>query len=182
MSKKISPLAYAVVGLLVAGLVLYFLFVRASDEGWKFVFALLTLVVAAIAAETGYQQRKITHAKLNLDLFQLRYGIFTTVWGYLSHVTQGGVPSYADPKSAELGNLVPQAEFLFGPDISDYMRTIQTKTTELHVIDLRTKANNDVLPQEMIENHTALLNWFFTEASSGAREKFGKYMNFEQWR
>lgn len=183
MNQRFASLVAAVIlALLIGGLILYAVTVRTGEEGWKFVFALLTLVVAAIAAMTGWQQREITQAKLNLDLFERRYDVFMVVWGYLSHVVQSGPPAFMAPKSVELGNLVPQAEFIFGSDISGYMRLIQSKSSELHIIDLRAKANNDVMPFDHIKAHTDLLDWFVREAQNGAKVKFGKYMNFEQWR
>ncbi len=33
-----------------------------------------------------------------------------------------------------------------------------------------------------IDRHTALTNWFFEEASKGARERFGTFLDFEEWR
>ncbi|AXV99830.1 hypothetical protein CJO81_03090 [Ralstonia solanacearum] len=171
----------ASVAAVLLGLILYALIGRGADEGWRFVFALLTLVLGFLAWAVSDDQRTVARAKLRLDLFERRYAIFEVTWDYLSRCTEHKVP----PRNAELAvkfaNSIPQAAFLFGRELETYLNTIRDNAITLWLIQERTAANYNVLPPEDIERHTELQRWFFEEARQGAKTIFGRYLSFENW-
>lgn len=139
----------------------------------------VALVIGVIAAGIAYRQYLVARAKLNLDLFERRYAIFEATWGYLSSAVQG--PS-SSAFSSPFDNLIPQASFLFGKEMEDYLREASSKMRELRMIEMKAKARGDVIPPEDINRETELNNWFLEEARTGARKRFGKFLDFEKWR
>jgi hypothetical protein len=136
----------------------------------------VALLVGALAAWIGYQQYRVGRAKLNLDLFDKRYLIFQKTWEFLSSPPSGMFAT------GPIDNLVPQASFLFGSEVADYMRTVSRHATELAAIGARARGRGDVIAPEDIPRDTELHNWFFQEASVGVKKIFGKYLDFSEWR
>lgn len=134
--------------------------------------------VAIAVAVVTWRQYLVSKAKLNLDLYKERYEIFEETWGFLSNPSTTTNSLGYSPKFT---NLIPRAEFLFGSEIGEYMRTISLKVTQLKMIDLKTQANNAVMQPNDINEYTQLSQWIYAEATIGAKEKFGKYLNFSQW-
>ena len=134
--------------------------------------------VAIAVAIVTWRQYLVSKAKLNLDLYKERYEIFEETWGFLSNPSTSTNALGYSPKFT---NLIPRAEFLFGKEIGEYMRTISSKVTQMKMIDLRTSASNNIMQSEDIRTYTQLSNWINLEAISGAKEKFGKYLNFSEW-
>ncbi|UEP34911.1 hypothetical protein LL998_01020 [Burkholderia ambifaria] len=62
------------------------------------------------------------------------------------------------------------------------MREIISRATDLWAINDATRANNDVMRPEHVEQHLALMNWFADAAIQGVRKRFGAYLDFEKWR
>jgi len=142
--------------------------------------AFVTLIIGGIAAYIAFHQYRVARAKLNLDLFDRRYEIFRETWTFLSLAVQSGPP--AQGFSPTFANLIPQASFLFGKRIEEYMRTASQKMTDLWAIDLRTRAHGGTMHPEDIAMDTAILAWFSHEASQGVHKLFGEYLDFEEWR
>lgn len=144
--------------------------------------ASVAVVVALVGGFVTWQQYRVAKAKLNLDLFERRYEIFETVWGHLSKAVQTGPSAPLSGDAGELTNVIPKTEFLFGPDLAEYIRQIHAKSTELWMIGKRTEASGDVMRQEDVERHSELMTWFANQASEGAKATFGRYLDFTEWR
>lgn len=142
--------------------------------------ALVALIIGLIAAGIAYRQYQVTRAKLNLDLFERRFAIFQKTWEYLSSAVLEAPP--ASGFSTPFDNLIPQASFLFGKEIEEYMRTASKNMTDLWFIDRRTAANGDVMLPADIARHTELSSWFLEEGSQGVKKIFGEYLDFGKWR
>ena len=142
--------------------------------------ALVALLAACLARWIAYQQYQVARARLNFDLFDKRYAIFEEVWRCMSDVvTTGPVPAYL---SSPFDRFVPQATFLFGPEIEVYLRQASENLQEIWAISLRTKANHDVMPLADINRHRELLQWFLDEAQHGARRIFTPFLDFSRWK
>jgi hypothetical protein len=89
--------------------------------------ALVALVIGAIAACIAYRQYRVARDKFRLDLFDRRYAIFLATWRELSRVVTDGPPQQA---FSEFQNHVPQARFLFGPEIEAYLQELMKNLTE----------------------------------------------------
>ena len=161
--------------------ILYSLSGRGTDEGWRFVFALLTLVLGFLAWSVSEDQRAVARANLRLDLFDRRYAIFEVTWDYLSRCTEHRIPQRNGELDVKFTNSIPQAAFLFGRDLEAYLMAIRDNAISLRLIQERTDNNHNVLPQDDIERHTQLQKWFFEEARQGAKTIFDRYLSFEHW-
>ena len=137
--------------------------------------AIAALFVGLLAAYVAYQNYKVGRAKLNLDLFEKRYGIFEKTWAFLSSPPAGLFDSSLD-------NLIPQASFLFGHEVAEYMRKASRNASELANIDIRAQARGNVIAPEDIPRITELQTWFISEATVGVKEVFGHYLDFSAWR
>ncbi|AJY67697.1 hypothetical protein [Burkholderia glumae] len=144
--------------------------------------AVVALLAAFIAATIAFRQYRVAKAKLNLDLFERRYELFDLVWDYASHVSHNGVGWLHGEQRIDLANTQPKIQFLFGPEIADYVHEILENSASLWTIEQATAANNGVTPPNLVERHTELTRWFTFEAASGVREKFGRYLDFQKWR
>jgi hypothetical protein len=141
--------------------------------------AFVTLIIGAIAAYIAWRQHETAKAKLKLDLFDKRYEIFEETWSYLSQAAK--LAQNPDPFHP-FTNIIPRAGFLFGSDIEKYLRTASEKQTQLWSINAKSKSNNNIIAPEDIDRLALLESWFFNEASIGAKQVFGSYLNFEEWK
>lgn len=135
--------------------------------------ALVALLVAIIA----WRQYKVAKAKLNLDLFERRYQIFHRTWTLMSEIAKHG------PKVHEMHNFsnpfsndMPEAAFLFGPKVEQYLSNAVTQWSRFRSVDM------DLDAAKNAEERTRLEAWFFQEASVGCKKIFGEYLNFERWK
>ncbi len=141
--------------------------------------ALPVFIIGLIAAFIAWRQYRTARAKLNLDLFEKRYAVFEVTWQFLSDIVWNARPTGPLPS---INNLIPQAGFLFGPQIKDYLKEVSKNATDLWSINQRTKANQNVMVQTDISQHLALLLWFWGEATGGADKMFAPFMEFKRWR
>lgn len=144
--------------------------------------AVVALLVGVVGGAIAWRQYRVARGKLNLDLFEKRYELFTIVWRFASLVVQHGPPSLQDPERIEMKNMNPKIEFLFGHDVANYVREINSRAMDLWSINQATEANNDVMRPEHIQQHHDLMNWFADAAIQGVRKRFGAYLDFEKWR
>lgn len=141
--------------------------------------ALITLGLGYVALRVQRHQANVATAKLNLDLFERRYKIFEATWSELSNAIQN---ESVQMSNSSFTNLFPSAEFLFGKEIRAYMEEISKKCTDLWTIQQKTRANQNIVPQDLINKQTDLLNWFVKQASEDCRGRFGPYLDFSKWR
>jgi hypothetical protein len=137
--------------------------------------AIVTFFIGCIAARITYNQFMVAKAKLKLDLFEKRYAIFHQTWVILSDVVIRGTREDHHGMATPFNNFLPEAAFLFGPEIYNYLDEVSTKWTELHGVE----GDKDNVAAGLIKDDLEL--WFFNQASKGAKEKFSKYIDFQNW-
>ena len=147
----------------------------------------VTLVIGGLAAYIAWQQyqvaveqRRVAHAKLNLDLFQRRYEIFESTWIMLSAMIHG-TPNLNEVEST-FNNARPRARFLFGVGVEQYMTDLTTRILETKEIR---KALEQSGPPGSAEQNARLIasqSFFQHEAGVGIRDMFGRYLDFSEWR
>ena len=145
--------------------------------------ALVTLTIGIAGALIAVRQYYTARAKLKLDLFDKRYTIFMYTWTHLSYIVERGAEIKANDSERfktfkNFRNNVPQAEFLFGPKIGQYLECIHTQQMALWEIVL--KLDTGTATQEDIERETELMLWF-VDAAKTSKEKFKPYLSFEKW-
>ena len=138
-----------------------------------------TFIVGIVAGYIAYHHWRVAKAKLNLDLFEKRYAIFEATWTELSKAVQQGAPHISN---SAFTNLFPKAEFLFGPEIREYMSEVSNRVTELWTIEQKVKANSQIMPADVIGRDAELLTWFSKHAMTECRARFGPYLDFKSWR
>jgi hypothetical protein len=141
--------------------------------------AFVAFVIGGIAAYIAWRQHETAKAKLKLDLFDKRFAVFEQTWKFLSETIQSASELTLN---SDFTNVIPQASFLFGPDVETYLRDISSKRTDLWVIYAKMKSSGDVMVPEDISRHTELMAWFHDEASKGAKQVFTPWLNFHDWK
>lgn len=136
--------------------------------------ALIAFAVAIISA----RQYFVARDKFNLDLYQRRYPIFDATWAFLSDPIKA---TNSIGQASKFSNIIPEARFLFGDDIANYMSHALDQATRLKMLELRTRANNNVLPAEFIDEHYDLQIWFHNQAVNDVKDIFYPYLNFSAW-
>lgn len=135
-----------------------------------------TAIVALLVAVISWRQYKVAKAKLKLDLFQKRYDIFHKTWVILSDAVIRGTEEDHHGMATPFNNFLPEAAFLFGPEIAKYLDEVSKKWTELHGLS-RSKNTPEITTRT-----TELGQWMFNEATGGAKKKFAKYLDFKNWK
>jgi hypothetical protein len=142
--------------------------------------AFVALVIGIIAAGIAYRQYRVARAKFKFDLFEKRYTLFDSVWTILSETAVRGVQAEGG-LGTPFSNLTAQAAFLFGPEISDYLREANDKWMDIWAIAIRTQGNNRIVLPADVQPLADLKRWFLAQAKTGVKEKFGKYLDFSRW-
>jgi hypothetical protein len=140
--------------------------------------ALVALVVGLIAAYIAWRQSAIAKTKLKLDLFEKRFPIFLQTWQIFSEVGQKGTRERQYGLGNPFSNFLPQARFLFGRDVEQYLSDAVTNWTQLRGFDEQEGEGR----QRNIEKAQELRMWFFNEADTGVKNMFGRYLDFESWK
>jgi hypothetical protein len=147
-------------------------------------FGATAFVALAIGIPTlliAYNQYRVGAAKLKFELFDKRYAIFQKTWEILSEVVMKGTREKHYGLATPFNNFLPEASFLFGKDIQDYLNDLSTKWTERYGLEAE-KDGQGVDRAANAARESALKEWFFKQASSVAKEKFGRYLNFDTWK
>jgi len=144
--------------------------------------AVVALVIGGIAALIAWRQYRVAKAKLSLDLFDKRYPIFQQTWEILSETVRSGTRGKSHGLATPFNNFLPEARFLFGNQIADYLDAVSENWTELHGLEAEQYDVTGSNREQQIARMNELQLWFFKQATEGAREKFGPYLNFERWR
>ena len=90
---------------------------------------LLTPVIAAIAVYIAYQQWQTNHRKLELDLYGGRLRVYQAVTRFLDKVLTELSPEPQD--IFDLRSDTAEADFLFGPDVTEYLRQLTVRAATL---------------------------------------------------
>lgn len=141
--------------------------------------ALLTPVIAIIATYIAWQQWKSNELKLRLDRYERRLSIYQNVITMLSLITRD-----ADAKVEDLMTFranTAEADFLFGPEISEYIEEIFSRGLKLKTANAQYRHADQEPPSgydhnKVVEEMDVQLRWL-TEQFNPAKEKFAKYLN-----
>jgi|SRR5271170_1707414 len=134
-----------------------------------------TALIALIVAIITFQQWRVSKAKLKLDLFDRRYDVFFKTWVILSETVAKGTRETNYGLGTPFNNFLPQAKFLFGDDINNYLDLVSEKWTRLHGIEGMDR-------QSEYAQEKSDLMMFFHDESARAKDVFGPYLNFDEWK
>jgi hypothetical protein len=145
-------------------------------QWWQILTACLTPIIALAVAWIALNQYRVAKAKLKLDLFDRRYAVFRKVWETLTPIAMNGASTLEDGLYTPFNNILPDTEFLFGKDMYDYVAELASKWSLLMALE-----KMEDRPTSRPADIKNLKEWFHEQASSGAKAKFTKYLDFEKW-
>jgi len=138
--------------------------------------ALLTPVVAAVAAYVAWQQLTTNRRKLRLDLFDRRYAVFEKIGDFIGSIlTTGRVQ-----QGKEIQFLVDTkaVSFLFGEDISEFVSEIYRKAVDLHALDAELEGATGEARSANIKAQREIKDWY-SKALRELKARFSGYLKLE---
>jgi hypothetical protein len=142
--------------------------------------ALVTLTIGIVGGLIAHRQATVAEAKLKLDLFEKRYPIFQDTWEIMSEVVMKGTREKNYGLGNPFSNFMPRARFLFGAEVEAYLSTAVKKWADLHAFEA--EREDPAAAAQNAEQVRQLKEWFFEQASSGLKNLFAPYLDFEKWR
>ncbi len=131
--------------------------------------ASLPVVILGIATYIAWQQFVVNRRQHRLALFEKRLAVFNSTMKLIASVVRQGNATLDD--CFELIRDTWEHEFLFGPEVGDFINEVYKKSVELHTQNGEGSAGA-VRRREILE-------WFFGR-SDEARKIFLKYMDFRK--
>jgi hypothetical protein len=141
---------------------------------------LVTLTVGIVGGLIARRQAAVAEAKLKLDLFEKRYPVFQETWEIMSEVAMKGTREKNYGLGNPFSNFMPRARFLFGKGVEAYLSDAVNKWADLHAYEA--EREDPAAAAQNAAKVRDLKNWFFDQASTGVKELFGPYLDFEKWR
>lgn len=152
--------------------------VATSMEMAQILSGLLTPMIAILAGYIAWRQYQTARARLKLDLYERRFRVYRGLMDLVAAVVcDGGASRWALARYYSETN---EKQFLFGPDVIEYMKTAREKAVRLRQVSRKIK--NPPGQQEQAaaveEEQEQLLSWFDTQVDE-AQAKFAKYLDFK---
>lgn len=141
---------------------------------------LVTLTVGILAWLIARRQAAVAEAKFKLDLFEKRLPIFQQTWEIMSEVVMKGTREKNYGLGNPFSNFIPHARFLFGAEVEAYLSAAVKKWTDLHAFE--GERDDPAAAAQNAEQVRQLKEWFFEQASTGLKNLFAPYLDFEKWR
>jgi hypothetical protein len=140
---------------------------------------LLTPLIAIVATYIAWQQWKTNQRKLVMDRYDRRLRIYEEVRKILSIVMRDAKASTED--LLKFRTSVSEADFLFGPEIMDYIDEIYKRGLKLwrwnqEYRDYRQEKSEGYDHAKVVDGMHKELTWL-TEQFEPAKQKFKKYLD-----
>ena len=144
--------------------------------------ALLTPAIAIIATYIAWQQWQTNRQKLNLERYDRRLHVYEEVRKILSIITRDASASIED--LLRFRTSVSEADFLFGPEIPEYIDAIYKRGLNLRRWTQEYRDYTQEKPegydhQKVTDNMHEELGWL-AEQFDPAKEKFRKYLDISK--
>ncbi|MDD5203855.1 MAG: hypothetical protein PHS17_00460 [Desulfobacterales bacterium] len=144
--------------------------------------ALLTPVIAGVTAYIAWQQWKTNKQKLNLERYDRRLRVYEEVRKILSIIMRDAKASMDD--LLRFRTAVSEADFLFGPEIPEYIDEIYTHGVKLgrwkdEYRDFTQQIPDGYDHKKVVSEMHRELNWLM-EQFGPAKEKFKKYLDISK--
>lgn len=140
---------------------------------------LLTPVIAIVATYVAWQQWQTNRQKLILDRYDRRLRVYEEVRKILSIIFRDAKASYED--LLKFRTAVSEADFLFGPEIPEYIDEIYKRGLQLQSWNDQYRDYMQEKPEgydhkNVVEGIHSELTWL-TEQFLPAKSKFKKYLD-----
>jgi hypothetical protein len=142
--------------------------------------AFVAVIVAVAVACISYQQYRLSKDKFRLDLFDKRFSIYKGTQRFLTHISTKAKVEM--DKLFEFRGDTQDAIFLFGDEISEYLRSIDQKALDMwsRVEELRELPQGQERSRLCREN-TNLLHALIKELPN-LKDVFAPYLKFDKWK
>jgi hypothetical protein len=130
----------------------------------EFVLPVATFFLSVAVGVVAWLQWHVARTKLRLDLFDRRYKIYEATRTFLKLILRGTALSESELAEADLA--FSEAVFLFGSDVSEFLREIREQARHLPYDR----------SGEAVHQRIAWMNKQLT----AMREVFGRYLGFGQ--
>jgi hypothetical protein len=128
--------------------------------------ALLTPLIAVLAAYIAWQQYRINHSSLRNQLYERRYAVFKSFMSYLADIMREGNTNYQ--RTGQFYAEASEAVFLFSKTISNKMEELYSKGVDLVALQeqLYPSDGSHGLPKggersKVAKEKGELLKWFY---------------------
>lgn len=144
--------------------------------------SLLTPLIAVITAYIAWQQAVTSRQKLNLDRYDRRLRIYEEVRKILSIIMRDGKANTDELLRFRVS--VSEADFLFGPEIPQYIDEIYTHGLRLSVCKEEYRDYTQDQPEgydheKVVAEMHAEFAWL-TDQFEPAKQKFKKYLDISK--
>ncbi len=144
--------------------------------------ALLTPVIAIVATYIAWQQWQTNRQKLNLERYDRRLHVYEEVRKILSIIVRDANASTED--LLQFRTSVSEADFLFGPEIPEYIDQIYKRGINLwrwnkEYRDYTQKKPEGYDHKKVVDEMHKELTWL-AEQFDPAKEKFRKYLDISK--
>lgn len=149
------------------------------EEVVKISQALLTPLIAIVATYIAWQQWNTNKQKLILDRYDRRLRIYEEVRKILSILLRDAKVSFEE--LLKFRTSVSEADFLFGPEISEYIDEIYKRGIQLQYWNGEYRDYTQEKPEgydhkKIVDGMHAELKWL-TNQFEPAKQKFKKYLD-----
>ena len=140
---------------------------------------LLTPVIAIIATYIAWQQWKINQQKLKLEKYDRRLHVYEEIKKILSIIARDAQAGTED--LLRFRTSVSEADFLFGPEIIDFIDEIYKRGLNLWRCNQKYRDYTQTKPEgydheKVVDEMHKELTWL-SEQFEPAKEKFRKYLD-----
>ena len=146
--------------------------------------SMLTPMIAVVTVYIAWQQWRLNERKLNLDLYDRRLKVYEEVKQILSLILRDAKASYDD--LLKFYRAVSEADFLFGPEIQQYIDEIYEHGVQLEYWNKEYRDYTQQIPEgydhkKVCDGMHSELMWL-THQFEPAKQKFKKYLSIEHGR
>ncbi|MDL1968144.1 MAG: hypothetical protein LWW97_06235 [Deltaproteobacteria bacterium] len=143
---------------------------------------LLTPLIAIVATYIAWQQWQTTRQKLNLEKYDRRLHVYEEVRKILSIILRDAGASTDD--LLKFITSASEADFLFGPDITEYIDQIYKRGLNLWKWNQQYRDYTQEIPEgydhnKVVDGMHKELTWF-SEQFDSAKEKFKKHLDISK--
>jgi hypothetical protein len=145
---------------------------------------LLTPLIAIIATYIAWQQWKGNQLKLKMDRYERRLHVYQDVVRMLKECANGELREFR--VIIDFGASTAEADFLFGPEIRQYIDEISSRAGKLRSANVQYKDYTQLVPagydhEKIVIEMGVQVNWFVDQlVGFVARDKFGRYLNISE--
>jgi len=143
---------------------------------------MMTPLIAIVATYIAYQQWNTNKQKLILDRYDRRLKVYEEVVQILSIILQTARPRFED--LIKFRRAVAEADFLFGPEIMQYIDEIYKRGIQLEYWNKQYRDYTQDIPEgydhkKVCDSMHAEIMWF-SEQFEPAKLKFKKYLDISK--